>query len=357
MSMVNSAPLNPSENGLLDLILQNLSLGIAIVDVETWEVRLENPKFSRWFPANGAPEPLTKRLTGLVPERALPRLQEGRPFSFETESHGTGRPVPIAVEIRRIGEQTSSSFVVECRDVSKQKQTQYMLDSYSQLAERNARQLQREKMRVEKLLLNIMPKSVYEELTSYGTVTPQRFNHASVLMLDFVGFTQMALSREPGTVVMELNDIFTGFDSIVEQFGCERIKTIGDAYMAVSGLPEPTPEHAHNIARAALRMKRYIERRNQAHPEQWQCRIGISSGVVIGSILGVHKYIYDVFGPAVNMSARMESLSEPMRITVCEDTYQLLRDDFVCSQRGEFDVKGCGTKTLYFLDRELPSGR
>ena len=96
----------------------------------------------------------------------------------------------------------------------------------------------------------------------------------------------MAVSREPGTLIAELNDIFTAFDRIVELFGCERIKTIGDAYMAVSGLPETTPDHTQNIARAALRILRYLDRRNAAHPEQWHCRIGINSGPVIGSIVG-----------------------------------------------------------------------
>lgn len=124
--------------------------------------------------------------------------------------------------------------------------------------------------------------------------------------------------------------------------------------MAVSGLPEANREHAHNVARVALRMLRYIERRNAAHPEAWYCRIGINSGPVIGSLVGVQKYVYDIFGPGVNLAARMESLSEPMRVTISEDTYQLIKDDFMCTERGEFEVKGFGTKTLYFLDREHP---
>src|SRR5690606_8736958 len=112
----------------------------------------------------------------------------------------------------------------------------------------------------ERLLLNVMPKSVMEEIKDYGTVTPQLFDSASILMLDFVGHTEKAISRDPAGLITELNDIFTVFDRITELFGCERIRTVGDAYMAVSGLPERTPDHAHNIARVALRMLRYIER-------------------------------------------------------------------------------------------------
>lgn len=227
-----------------------------------------------------------------------------------------------------------------------------MLESYSKLAEKNAKDLEREKERVERLLLNIMPKSVYEEMMDYGTVTPQLFNEASILMIDFVGHTEMAVARDPAALVTELNDIFTVFDRITDMFGCERIRTVGDAYVAVSGLPEPSPEHAHNIARVALRMLRYIERRNSAHPEAWHCRIGINSGPVIGSLVGIQKYVYDIFGPGINMASRMETLSEPMRVTISESTYQLIKNDFECTERGEFEVKGFGMSKLYFLERE-----
>jgi class 3 adenylate cyclase len=232
-----------------------------------------------------------------------------------------------------------------------------MLESYSKMAERNARELEREKDRVERLLLNVMPKSVYEEMKDYGTVTPQLFEHASILMVDFVGHTEKAIASDAAALVTELNDIFMVFDRISDLFGCERIRTVGDSYVAVSGLPEETPDHAHNIAKVALRMLRYIERRNSAHLEAWHCRIGINSGPVIGSLVGVQKYVYDIFGPGINLAARMETLSEPMQITVSENTYQLLKDDFVFTERGEFDVKGFGPTNLYHLDRELPRMR
>lgn len=232
-----------------------------------------------------------------------------------------------------------------------------MLDSYSRLAEKHARDVQKEKERVEKLLLNIMPRAVYEEIKDFGASTPQRFEQASVLMLDFVGFTEMAVSRDPSAIVAELNDIFSAFDRIVEMFGCERIKTIGDAYMAVSGLPEATPEHAANIARVATRLRRYIERRNASHPTQWLCRIGINTGPVIGSIVGVQKYVYDIFGPAVNLAARLEALSEPMQITMCADTALLIQDDFLCRPRGPVEVKGFGELELWTLVDEHRKGR
>ena len=202
-----------------------------------------------------------------------------------------------------------------------------------------------------------MPKSVYEEMKNYGTTAPQRFDSASIMMLDFVDFTEMAISRDPTGLIAELNDIFSAFDRIVELFGCERIKTIGDAYLCVSGMPETAPDHANNIAKVALRMKRYLLRRNAANSQEWRCRIGINSGPVIGSIVGVQKYVYDMFGPGVNLAARMEAHCQPMTITLCEDTYELIKNEFVFSELGEFEIKGFGTKRLYSLMSELPDRR
>jgi len=337
-------------------IAQTLKIGVAIVEPEDWNVLFENASFFKWFPPKSdADEPLTERMQGLNASRVLKRIQEGRAFNFETEAQEGERKIPISVEVRPAPDEDTGQVVVECHNLSKQRQAEYMLESYSKLAEKNAKDLEREKERVERLLLNIMPKSVYEEMMDYGTVTPQLFNDASILMIDFVGHTEMEVARDPAALVTELNDIFTVFDRITDMFGCERIRTVGDAYVAVSGLPEPSPEHAHNIARVALRMLRYIERRNSAHPEAWHCRIGINTGPVIGSLVGIQKYVYDIFGPGINMASRMETLSEPMRVTISESTYQLIKNDFDCTERGEFEVKGFGMSNLYFLEREHKS--
>jgi class 3 adenylate cyclase len=339
-------------------VARTLNSGVAVVEPERWAILFENACFFRWFQPHGdTDEPLTERLADLNGDRAHARLREGRAWSFETEARVGGRELPVVVELRPLVDHPTGLIVVECHDISRQKQAEYMLESYSKLAEKNARDLQREKERAERLLLNVMPKSVYEEMKDYGTVTPQLFDNASILLLDFVGSTEMSISRDPAALITELNDIFTVFDRITDMFGCERIRTVGDSYMAVSGLPDANPDHAHNIARVALRMQRYIEKRNAAHPEAWQCRIGINSGPVIGSLVGVQKYVYDIFGPGVNLAARMETLSEPMQITISEATYHQIRDDFACTDRGLFEVKGFGENRLYFLDRELPPGR
>lgn len=351
----NSNPGSNLDTETLTHLTRSLKAGVALVQIKDWQILFENANFFSWFPpASDADEPLSERIPGFNEERARSRFENGRPYSLEIETETGSRSIPISIEVRILSEHSTDKAVVECLDISKQKQAEYMLESYSKIAEKNSRELEREKERAERLLLNIMPKSVYEEMKDYGTVTPQLFENATILLLDFVGHTEMEISRDPASLVTELNDIFTVFDRITDLFDCERIRTVGDSYMAVSGLPESTPDHAHNIAKVALRMLRYIEKRNSAHQEAWHCRVGINSGPVIGSLVGVQKYVYDIFGPGVNLAARMETVSEPMRITLNEDTYQLIKDDFHCTERGVFEIKGFGDLNLYFLERELP---
>jgi adenylate cyclase len=338
-------------------MLQALGTAVALVDPSDWRVVFENGAFFQWFPPAGEDEEtLPARVSGFHVDRAGGRLGEGRQYSFETEAKTGTRDIPVRMRMQML-DGDEPRVLVEGLDMSKEKEVQYMLDSYSSLAERNARDLQREKERVEKLLLNVMPRAVLEEMKEFGTTTPQRFDEASIVMLDFVGFTSMAISQDPGAVVTELNDIFSSFDRIVDMLNCERLKTIGDAYIAVAGVPEPMSDHAHNIARLALRMRRYLEKRNAAHPQAWHARFGINTGPVIGSLVGIQRWVYDLLGPGVNLAARMEALSEPMRITVSQNTYELLKDDFHFTDRGEVDVKGFGPQRLYFLEGEVVGRR
>ncbi|MFP3914494.1 MAG: adenylate/guanylate cyclase domain-containing protein, partial [Actinomycetota bacterium] len=221
------------DDGLLRQVVQSLSEAVAVADTETWEVKFENALFFSWFECTDEGISLDQRVPGFKADRAATRLEENRPYGFDTEVEVRGREMPVRVEVQRLGDDPTLALV-ECTDASKVHEVQYMLDSYSTLAERNARELQKERDRVEKLLLNIMPRAVFEELKDYGTATPQRFEDATILLLDFVGFTDMAVASDPSAIISELNDIFSSFDRIAETFGCERIKTIGDAYMAVS---------------------------------------------------------------------------------------------------------------------------
>jgi class 3 adenylate cyclase len=151
----------------------------------------------------------------------------------------------------------------------------------------------------------------------------------------------------------ELNDLFTAFDDIMNRHKCERIKTFGDGYMAVCGLPEKDENHALNIARAAVDICKYLENRMPSHNIKWRVRIGINSGKVTGGIVGVRKYLYDIFGDTVNTASRMETNSEPMRINCSETTYAILKDKFKFTERGTAFVKGKGEMKMYFLEEEL----
>ena len=332
------------------VLLQSVGVGLAILDPESFEIKFGNRRFAEWFPGTANANTSFKEiLPALDYARLQERIAADRPFTAEAEIKVRRRAISLGLQITRHNYDGMPVLIAECQNISKIKELEYMIESYSKMVEKQNRTLQREKERVEKLLLNIMPKTVYEELKTFGVTTPQKYPSASVLMLDFVGFTDMAISQDPSGIIAELNDIFTAFDRIAEQFGCDRIKTIGDAYMAVS-IPEPTPEHAHNVAKVALLFIRYLERRNATHSQHWRCRIGINAGTVIGSIVGVQKYVYDIFGPGVNLAARMESYSEPMEITLCEEMYDLIKRDFRFTDRGEVEIKGFGRKRLYRLD-------
>jgi adenylate cyclase len=333
--------------------------GLAVVDPRTWSIRYENASFRAWFPRadDERRDSLVSRVPSLDPVRARERAGRNRPYRIETESSTGPRATPLLLELRREATLPEPLLLVEAVNITKQKEAEYMLDSYSKLMERQARALEQEKERAERLLLNIMPRSVAAELRDFGTTTPQSFESASVLMLDFINFTDMAISRDPGALVAELNDVFTSFDRIMEHSRCERIKTIGDGYMAVAGMPEPNPDHAFNIAHAALRMRRFMVRRNGSAPNRWQCRIGIGHGPVIGSIVGVQKFVYDIFGPAVNMAARLEALCDPMQILITADQADRIRDDFVVRSLGRVEIKGFGDQEIYALEDLARPGR
>lgn len=214
--------------------------------------------------------------------------------------------------------------------------------------------LEGEQAKSEKLLLNIFPAGVVSDLKQTGRTTPQLFEAVTVLFSDIVGFTQLSSGLDPRKLIEELNELFEAFDNIIERHECERIKTVGDAYLAVCGLPEPHDRHAENIMNAAFDMVRFLERRHAHDGMDWQTRIGIHSGEVVAGVVGVKKYIYDVFGDTINMASRMESNSAPMRINVSETTRTLLADRCHFLERSAIEVKGKGRLKMYFAEPVAP---
>ena len=205
-----------------------------------------------------------------------------------------------------------------------------------------------EKEKADKLLLNILPARVANDLKETGKTKPECFKNVTVFFSDIVGFTQLSAKLDPDVLIDELNRLFTAFDNIVEKHQCERIKTIGDAYLCVCGLPSENSSHAENIVQSAIEIIKYLEKRTAQI--KWEVRIGIHTGKVIGGVVGIKKYIYDVFGDTINTASRMETHSVPMKINISETTYHQIKDKFKVIERGLIPVKGKGSMKMYFIN-------
>ncbi|MEE3717179.1 adenylate/guanylate cyclase domain-containing protein [Tumidithrix elongata RA019] len=205
-----------------------------------------------------------------------------------------------------------------------------------------------QKERSEQLLLNILPQSIAERLKDRSLIVDS-FADVTVLFADIVGFTQLSAQIPPSQLVELLNQIFSRFDRLAEGKHLEKIKTIGDAYMVVAGLPLPLTNHAEAIAEMALGMREEVNRFNHESASTLQIRIGISSGPVVAGVIGIKKFAYDLWGDTVNTASRMESHGLPNCIQVSETTYAHLKGKYEFQLREGIDIKGKGTMTTYLL--------
>lgn len=209
--------------------------------------------------------------------------------------------------------------------------------------------LRLEQEKSDKLLLNILPAPIAERLKHDQSAIAENYDQVSILFADIVGFTPLASKLSPKQLVEMLNQIFSNFDELAAFLGLEKIKTIGDAYMVAAGLPVPREDHAEAIADMAIAMQAAINCFQTEARENFQIRVGINSGVVVAGVIGVNKFIYDLWGDTVNVASRMESSGEPGRIQVTEATYHLLKDNYVLEERGMVPVKGKGEMLTYWL--------
>jgi guanylate cyclase len=218
--------------------------------------------------------------------------------------------------------------------------------------------LRMEQEKAELLLMNILPRSIAERLKAASRTIADHFDSASVLFADVVDFTPFAERLAPVEVVGILDQLFSHFDTLVERHGLEKIKTIGDAYMAASGVPDPSSDHARRAALLALDMREAVATSAVGDGSSLALRIGINSGPVIAGVIGTKRFLYDLWGDAVNTASRMEEHGTPGEIQITRATYELLKDDFVCRSRGPIEVKGKGQmETWYLVAQRSDDGR
>ena len=207
--------------------------------------------------------------------------------------------------------------------------------------------------KIEEMIKGLMPSEIINEITRYGESKPKKYRDASVLFADLVDFTKKSRTLSPKVVIDELSEIFEEFDKIMKKNQCTRIKTMGDGYLAVSGIPTPNKDHAKNLIQAAIDMREFLKQRNLINKVKWDIKVGINSGEVIGSVLGKSNYLFDVFGDTVNEASRMENTCEPNQVNISQTTYLITRNSFRYIERLPAEVKGIGKKRMYYLKSSI----
>jgi class 3 adenylate cyclase len=242
--------------------------------------------------------------------------------------------------------------------LNNQKRTQriimYSLGFFLLLSFIYYRRLSKEKGRSDLLLLNILPSRTAKELKEKGKVEARKFKAVTVMFTDFQAFTRHSQNLSPEKLVKSVDHFFSAFDKIIEKYGLEKIKTIGDAYMCTGGLISKGPMQPIKVIHAAFEILDFMKKERELDNDDiahFDVRIGINTGPVVAGVVGTKKFAYDIWGDTVNVAARMETNSQAGMINISENTYQLVKDRFECEYRGEIDVKNKGMMKMYFVLR------
>lgn len=225
----------------------------------------------------------------------------------------------------------------------------FMTRTYIQQRDQVTELLRREQEKSERLLLNVLPASIAAVLKEESRTIAERFDEVTILFADIVGSTPLSEELDAVEVVDMLNSVFNYFDTVVQKYDLEKVRTMGDSYMVVAGAPVPRPDHAQALARAALEMRDFHDHVEMPQSERLQFRFGMNCGPVIGGIIGRTKFHYDVWGDAVNVASRMESHGEPGKIQISRRLFELLQEDFICEPRGLIEIKGKRPMETWFL--------
>ncbi|MFW6359229.1 MAG: adenylate/guanylate cyclase domain-containing protein [Chroococcales cyanobacterium] len=259
------------------------------------------------------------------------------------------RLTTLSHDVKEIGNRYDLSMRVKVKGrdelTTLAKTINWMLENLDKVA----KELAIERQKAEDLLLNILPEPIATQLKDSQDAIAENFDEVTILFADIVGFTPLSARLQPIELVNLLNEIFSKFDRFADQLNLEKIKTIGDAYMVAAGLPVPQENHAEAIAEMAIRMQEAVKQFQEEKGEEIQIRVGINTGVVVAGVIGTKKFIYDLWGDAVNIASRMESSGEPGMIQMTEATYIRLKDKFILKKRGKVTVKGKGEMETYWL--------
>lgn len=281
------------------------------------------------------------------------RIYNGLGFEFMGDDLSTGHHFhvqiePIAHDTSRVVSKDSFA-AVSIQNVTERRNLELALQDANQ-------KLEKQHQQSERLLLNILPKPISERLKRGESVIADEFESASVIFTDLVGFTEFASTLPPSQLVSLLSEVFAQFDRLTEKHGLEKIKTIGDAYMAVSGVPVPSPNHAENAVCLGLDMIDGVQKFNKRHNLNLQIRVGIHSGAVVAGVIGTRKFAYDLWGDTVNIASRMESTGVANTVHVSDTTADLLPSgSYALQQRDPIQVKGRGEMQTYLITRSPQS--
>lgn len=231
-----------------------------------------------------------------------------------------------------------------------------LLRGYRSKAKTN-KLLDQQKLEIENLLLNMLPAEVANELQQYGYATPKNYDSVTVMFTDFKNFTKIADTYSPKELVAQLNEYFIAFDGIIEKYNLEKIKTIGDSYMCAGGINSYNVPHAIQVIKASMEILDYINKKNEERINTglplWSLRIGVHTGPLIAGVVGRKKYAYDIWGSTVNIASRMESNGEPGKVNISAATYNLIKNNYNCSYRGQIFAKNIGEIDMYFVEQEV----
>jgi len=243
------------------------------------------------------------------------------------------------------------NIAILATDATEIKKSEDMLASYSKMIERQNRAIKRDKEKLEVLIGNILPSTTISELRSNGQVKPKKFTNVGIMMLDLVGFTTLSAQNDAEVLFSELNELFTCFDILAENHKCERIKTIGDAYLAVTNVNIENSKPNESLASLATDIIHIIESRSGKI--DWKCRIGLHKGDLVAGVVGKTKILFDVFGDGINTAARMEAASVPMKINCSENFFQTSNFTEHFTPRGLQQIKGKEPAKMYFLENSF----